>query len=62
MCVICDENKKVVSICLIPGIGYIPNDWSVFFPWNGSLPYEGALLTDEQIAEQGVQVNGKAAT
>lgn len=32
MCIITDENDKVVSISLIPGLGEIPNSYHVYFP------------------------------
>jgi len=32
MCIITDENNKVVSISLIPGLGDIPNNYHVYFP------------------------------
>ena len=42
MCIITDENHIVVSISLIPGLGYIPSNWHCYFPANCvDLPQEG---------------------
>lgn len=46
MCVITDEKNIVVSVSLIPGLGKIPVDYHVYFPFKGDIPsigdtYEG---------------------
>ena len=47
MCVITDQNHVVVSISLIPGVGYIPPSFHVYFPVVGELPKEGDVYKPE---------------
>jgi hypothetical protein len=42
MCVITDQDHKVISISLIPGVGNIPSCYHVYFP-----------VTEENLPEKG---------
>ena len=53
MCVICNKQYKVLSISLIPGLDDVSTEsFYMFFPWIGTIPVVGSLLTEDQIAEQ----------
>lgn len=41
MCVITDENNKVISVSLIPGVRPIPAYLRVYFPVTGDIPSVG---------------------
>jgi hypothetical protein len=41
MCIITNENHIVISISLIPGIHYIPDNFHVYWPWDKEIPSEG---------------------
>lgn len=54
MCVIIDNENRVVSISLIHGLMTIPPGYKIIFPWNGDLPQSGATLTNEQLKQNGI--------
>ena len=43
MCVITNENHEVVSISLIPGLGFIPNGYHCYFPVK-DIPAMGSIF------------------
>jgi hypothetical protein len=51
MCVICDQENRVISVSLIPGLGLIPEGYKVYFPWCGEIPAMNEILSEKQIKD-----------
>ena len=58
MCIITDNNHKVFSISLIPGLTEVPISWHIYFPAKCSvddLPQEGDFY--QEWSEQAVDLS-----